>query len=593
MGLGQSELGRVLAQHVRLHGLLAAGRAAEGLEFYLSGYDQAISKATVEWRLFSLFTDPATSPRWPDRWPNGFLRRSSGACLGFLAAQHRKAPAPLPEGLVSLPHIPPRCKRSLAEAWAAWPQCPALHNDFLRRRFARWLARYRPAVGPCMLALARLNDGESALEIGRRWSLTLDGNREAVTTLSEAARFGCLRPIVDRAIYRLLPAVRRNSEKVSRLLEAAAAIDDPASVVRLANVAERCELAAAAQARMRFLRIAALAELDRDQEVLAAYREHWLGRDPDFPEPERLLYVFLRRGERDLENHLLAATDVESSPSWVKRIREFRALPRPTVEHLEAWETLYREQPGDERVLVGLSTVVAACHQPLQGEWVNRLGLLERWRGLAEHERYRHLAGAYCVLLQPSEAEGIEAFESLLADARFDDEQLRRAARAYIAALRRLKDWPRLQALDRSGHPALAACTFQERELVRTLAQVGSTTPRDDEIDTWYRAWERLLSLRLETSEVIEVLDLFCSLSSQARQRDEIAFESEYADDVTLQVLRRAKAEAESLLLRVGEKTDRARRWRTRLREGGPGAVLQLLKELDGALPQWEEELHD
>ncbi len=85
---------------------------------------------------------------------------------------------------------------------------------------------------------------------------------------------------------------------------------------------------------------------------------------------------------------------------------------RPGRAEMEAWAALYAEGSRDERVLAGITGAVLRCPPLLKEEWISRLGLRDRWRSLAAVAAYRDLAGAYLVLLQPTDGDLVEEAES-------------------------------------------------------------------------------------------------------------------------------------------------------------------------------------
>jgi hypothetical protein len=323
--------------------------------------------------------------------------------------------------------------------------------------------------------------------------------------------------------------------------------------------------------------------------VAGEYRSRWQPLGIPFPHPEWLLYAFQQRGEADLEQHLLQAAEISSETDrWVLLSRELVCKRSPERADLEAWAALYQERRQDERVLAGLSNALLRSAPLLREEWTEKLNLLGRWRSLAGHDRYRGLAGAFVVLLQPSDDERIGAFEELLAEEPLASAQVRRAARGYVASLRRTRQWRRLFDLDHR-RPDLfdLACPFKERELARLLGRLIEL-PRDEpELRRWCAGWERLLALPLSTRELLEVLEQFLLLRRELAAWAPDLLEDELLGDVELQLLRRAKARAEGLLER---RSDAAGAMGQRLRTARLEAAFAILRDLD---PLGDGDEHD
>jgi hypothetical protein len=326
-----------------------------------------------------------------------------------------------------------------------------------------------------------------------------------------------------------------------------------------------------------------LAELDRHEEVVDTYRARWLPTSQPFPHPEWLLYVFQQKSEANLERHLLESAQVtEETPLWIKLCRNLVLNGPPQRVDMEDWGALYSESPRDERVLVGVTSALLRCPTLLKEEWTERLGLRERWRSLAALDGYRYLAGAFLVLLQAADTEIVEEFEARLQDAPLSLEPVRRAARSYVKALRRGRRWDRLRALSLTAPDLFdLACPFQEREMAQVMAALGEFPRNAKDLRSWCAGWERLLSLPLSGAEVLEVLDEFLVLRRELEQRLPAAVEDERLEDVALQVLRRAKVEAEANVERTTSDQVALVETRRQIRQGGLEAMARILQELN------------
>ena len=392
---------------------------------------------------------------------------------------------------------------------------------------------------------------------------------------------GELKAVTAEALGMAVGRFLENTPALLHLLGAAFSLRRFSTIVALSEVLlRRPETASEQKERVLTLLLGALAELDRFDEVATVYRERWMPLALPFPQPEWLLYAFQRHGETSLERHLLESVDDGAEISaWIRLRRDLLRKGAPDGSDLEGWEALYGERGKDERVLVGISEAVLRSAPLLREEWRERLGLLARWRALADIDRYRLLAGSYLVLLQPTDAERIEAFERFLDGAPLGQQPVRRAARAYVAALRRIRRWDRLRDLTRSCPDLFnLACPFKERELARLLGRLIDLPVDEPGFRLWCSGWERLLSLPLSGREVSEVLGHFILLRRELERREPEMAEDDLLADIQLQVLRRAKAEAERRLAWSGDLQARET-LRSRLRTARLEATLRILEE--------------
>src|SRR6185369_7414876 len=287
-----------------------------------------------------------------------------------------------------------------------------------------------------------------------------------------------------------------------------------------------------------------------------------------------------QRGEADLERHLFETAGVSAATDrWLLLSRELVRKRVPDRADLSAWMALYEERRKDERVLVGLSNALQRSAPLLREEQVERLDLLGRWRTLQSHDAYRGLSGAFLVLLQSSDEDRIRAFQELLAEESLASAHVRRAARAYVASLRRTRQWRPLLDLDRRRPDLLdLACPFKERELARLLGRLSELPADEAGLRGWCSGWERLLGLPLASRELLEVLEHFLLLRRELGAWSPGVLEDELLGDVELQLLRRAKAQAERLLDRRADTTGTVG---PRLRTARLEAAFAILRDLD------------
>ena len=561
--------------------LLQAGEPDSALDFYLSRYAELPSRARLEWGLASALHELGRAePR--SGWPVDLLERPSGGTLAFVVSQIAGVGLPLPGALASRRPVPPAFRAVLAASWLRRPLCAALQDEATRSRFALWLAETPSAIGSCLLAAAEAGDEGLAQHLAPLWLRRGLHPLDAPEQIARVSRFPFLAPVAREALRAATVLFFGDAGALLRLLETAFHLGDPGSALPIGEALLNRELNEAERRKVLALGLAALADLDRVDEVIERYHSRWLPTGAPFPWPERLLYAFQQRGESDLERHLLttAPPEAETLP-WVSLSRDLILGEQPPRRaHLEAWEALYRERPRDERVLVGATSAILRCSPLLREEWAERLGLRKRWESLHGQERYRDLAGAFLVLLCTADEERIETFEDCLAGAELSLEPTRRAARAYVAALRRRKRWDRLRDLD-ARWPDLfdLACRFRERELARGMVRVTDLPASPADLRRWCSGWERLLGLPLASGEVLEILDHFLALRREVERRDREGLEGGLLKDLSLQILRRARAEAE-LSLRHARPSPLAADPGRRLGQSSLEAVFSMLQEI-------------
>lgn len=117
--------------------------------------------------------------------------------------------------------------------------------------------------------------------------------------------------------------------------------------------------------------------------------------------------------------------------------------------------------------------------------------------------------------------------------------------------------------------------------MAQVMATLGEIPPDLKDLRSWCAGWERLLSLPLSSAEVLEVLDEFLTLRRELERRLPAAIGDERLGDVALQVLRRAKAEAETNVERTAGDQVALAETRRQIRQGGLEAMARILQELN------------
>ena len=562
------------------------------LALYLQTGASSIRKPGLEWSLVELLDQGEDDLSAVDleAWPEDRLASASGAALCFTVMQRSlgEQSSALPQGLSRRPPLAGRRKELIVRAWLRCPSATALAEPGLRRRFARWLARHPPTIGSCLLAAAAAGDRLLVAELVPRWLSCGLLHPDAPAEVARASELTWLADSARQALRLVIAHFFNDNEALIRLLEPALILRDTESAAMLGGVLW-ARLSEPEQRREALaVRLAALGLAERGIDLVDEYRRRWRPTGWAYPWPERLLYLFQELGAEDLERHLLDTMEVnEKTPSWVLLMRETLESPSIRREHLEAWENLYVQHAKDERVLVGATSAVLRCPRLLRREWIERLGLRSRWQQLADLERYRWLGGAFLVLLQTEEEDRIIEYEDRLLEAPLDLPPVRRAARAYLSALRRSRQWQRLSEISAESPEMLRrACPFVERELLENLARLSKLPGNRWEEHRWCERWERLIALPLQPLEVLEVLDHFVNLRRELDQRGLPRHASSLFADVRLQLLRRSRAGAEALLRLHPGRGGEHRELRQRLARAGPEATSAILQELVNTVPR-------
>jgi hypothetical protein len=587
------EPGFQLDQHLReqqaLFGRLAQGDGVGALELYLGDDATSIRKPNLEWKLASLLLrldNPGVGHC--QGWPADRLDHPAGAALCLVVAQvtqdRDRNLDPLPPGLATLPPLPARNRALLARAWLRYPQGPAFGDRASCRSFALWLARHPPSLGVVLLAVARRGDDPDLVrELAVRWLHAGLFHPEAARHLVAISRLPALAQTAQSALAICLGRFFEEDEALIDLLEPALTLRQGELVVSLTSALLRRTLPLDKRNQVLACRLLGLAIDERWAMLAEEYREYWIPLGEPFPWPERLLYVFQKSGEDELARHLVADRRAAGTwPRWMELTARFLETPRVTVAHLQKWEEAYTADPQDERILVGVTRAVLAAPLGLKQTWVDRLGIAERWVQLAEFEGFRELGSAYLVLLAVQDETVITDFEQRLSQESLESLPARKAAQRYVQALRRTRQWPRLRSLLEGGDDRLAcACTFAEWEMVRLLSRLEALPSEDRSAERgWCGDWEQLLSLPLTQEEVVEVLNHFVNLQRTLEVQGGLRHEFNLFQDVTLQVLRRAKAALEALLRARGAPPARISELRQQIMGAGPAATLKLLQEI-------------
>jgi len=556
---------------------LGTGKSEHALRLYIESYAQVHARSFIEWEIAEASLRDQIVVKGV-AWPADLLRRPSGAAISLILAQVSGEPIDLPASLSALPLVRSRHRDLLARAWKLHPgNCLDLRIPAKRERFALWLCESRSALPDCLIAAASQGDERLVEILGSRWLSSGLNGKELASRIKEASHFKLLHDYVSRAIWVALTLAGEDRLALQDLTDTAWRLQDYKAIIAIAErwLAKPAECDPYDQLARRCCAWAELGSYDR---VLNEYRKRWYAREIPFPYPQPVLEVLQSFRHDELERHLLKSSPERAEdPEWLCLSR--RAVLKNKVERddLEAWDRLYSEDHLDRAVLVGFSNALLKSPDWLRREWLGRAepdNILTTWRKLSHSERYKHFAGAWLVLLALDRKTQIQEFERCLLDAPLEGPPYSEAARQYIWALRRERDWPRLRELmDNSRSDAFAACTYNERIITRALAQLHTLPEPGKPVIPWIRLWERLLSSSLGSEEVIEILQCFSRIREQVRQSSSPVRDHFRFADVELQLCRRGKVQAERLI------TSEQRQQELGLRDATLEATIQIIEQ--------------
>jgi hypothetical protein len=471
--------------------------------------------------------------------------------------------------------------RVLAEAWALNPEGVEFSENLTPEEFAIWLATSNDALSPCLFACAILGDKKLVDYIGTKLLRRGLSSQTLIKWMPQLAQHSLLDSLVREALFELVPCVLPRSEQCIPLLELAFAKNQYETVLLLSDQIARESISEAEHWRCKGLRIAALAGAARGDQCLREYRREWYLTGRPFPAPEPVLFVFQCEGVEDLEIDLLAHLDAsDAHAEWIKLGVHRVKGSMPIAKQITRWENLHNEHPRDERYLVGLTRAVIAAPVPLRGDRPNLLANV-KWSRYLRFAPLEANARAYQMLLLSDDEAKAKYFEEYIAERYpFTNFLILRCALEYVRCLRRGKRWSQAQKFFAKPEACLLnrISPFAEHEFVRLMANVEALPPTEDTAWLWCEDWERILSLPLDSEQIADMLGHFVNLKLKLGRA---VLESEVFRDLSLQVLRRGKAEAERLLFQKHvQVTDTREKVRQELRRSGHKGTQDIMNKL-------------
>jgi hypothetical protein len=576
---------------LHLLSIIAENKIYSAFDYYFENYEKVISKAKIEWELIKKIFQLKKFKEIPLNLIEDIKQRTSGVALLFICSQLAKIDIEFFPELNRLMRVPSKLKRHLAYTWIFYPQCKCLDNHEFRRTFALWLAQYDRAVGACLLAESKRNDLMPELidELSYRWIQKGLSDRNTPKYLSEAVKIPVLKNAGLQAVKKCIGFFFGNKEALQILIRCAFDLEDYETAVTYSEIILTPGIDEDVRKSILSLRLAALAELDKEIEVIEEYKNLWMPLNCDFPFPDRLLFIFQKNGRNDLENHLLKNCVIDdSSPSWVKFTWEY-IFGRNREELLNKWSGLYDKESNDERILFGFTNLLISIPDVFRTQWIEIIK--ERWKFLYEYEDsgskeirrpYEELAGAFLVLMNKNKVELIEDFRKYLSEKMLNHPIAKRAAQAYIRALAERKRWKELRDyLDKQDIRFIRAVSpFEEYEFIKAMANLEELPNNGNHLVLWCQYWERLISLPIDTEMIKQAVEHFVNLREKLITENHAVINNYLFEDISLQILRRAKAEGERLLMNIFISDEDKKEKLFRLQKADIDNVNEIIREL-------------
>jgi len=508
--------------------LVADNEILSAFNYYFRNYNNMISKAKIEWELIKAIPRLKRLEQVPQNWHNDLKQRTSGVALLFISLQFIKIEFEFFPELNKIMYAPSNLKQTIAFAWEFNPQCKCLDNKNFRKTFALWLAQSSNAIGACLLAESMRKDllHELIDELSLKWIQKGLSDSNTLEYLSKAVKIPRLKNACKQVVKKCFAFFSGNKESLSTLIQCAFDLGDYETVVVYSELIISPEIDDDMRRNTLSLRLAALAELDKKQEVIEEYRSRWMQENCNFPFPDRLLFIFQLNGQNDLENHLLTNCIIdEDSPSWRKLNWQYINNGK-SEDLLKKWSDLYisdlNSQKGrDLRILFGFTKFLISLPDFFRAEWIETIK--KYWENLYKYEDikdkvkpYEELAGAFLVLINKTKEEVIEAFQKYLSDKKLTHPMSKGAALTYIRALADRKRWNELRDyLNKQDiHFIRAISPFEEYEFIKTMTNLENL-PNNENYIAWCQYWERLISLPLDSEMILQLVDHFINLSEK------------------------------------------------------------------------------
>jgi len=498
---------------------------------------------------------PPLDAAWSSRLPKGLLADLSGSLLHWSVRQAARQPGAPPGRLGERPTLSPFQARIFANAWALWPQNPALQTPGWAARTREWLAACGVDLGQVALLLDETGDSELARDTAGRWLRRLRPDGEIHRLLDAMLVRPALREAGEAGLRR---AIQWHAGRPELLLPLCHLAHEVGCWGCALEAADRLlpQLDPSGPARqVDAVRIAALACLGHRDAAITGYVRAWFSETDPFPYPAPLLALLDGVEHREIRAYLLE--HCLDGASWV-RLERMDARGE-YLATLPEWARLWNEEFESVYLLLrmtgALLAVPPAARQPYVESVRRRWEEILEWIATLDQQtpdtiRLRESAHSALLLLTESRSARVALYRAHLSGASLDHDLPVRATRDYIRTQVEDRQWTALvEFFERREAPLLRhACTYEEYQLFRLLARLERLPQAAAEVEAWCRLWEEVAGLPLPERDLAAALEHFNrSRALLARARPNQA--TGPLRDVELQLLRRGKAAGERLLL--------------------------------------------
>jgi len=126
-----------------------------------------------------------------------------------------------------------------------------------------------------------------------------------------------------------------------------------------------------------------------------------------------------------------------------------------------------------------------------------------------------------------------------------------------------------------------AISSFEEYGFIHGMALLEDLPADEKRFTVWCRQWEQLISLPLDSPMISWMIRHFVNLREKLKAENDSMTKSYLFEDIKLQVLRRAKAEAEIRLKRVSLPDPEKQKFVARLQRADIEHMHELLQSLN------------
>ncbi len=551
MQIDRIALDVMIATQSELESYLNSKMPEQALSHYIEKYTALTNRTSVAIRLLELLLTTHYRCKEIPVWPDGIVATHTGALLVFAVAQLSGQPCSWNGDVPHKMMAPTGLRTIAAKLWLLSPDCkPFIHSES-RKQFVAWLTQETATIPILLLVAAKLNDSKLVSELADPWRKLCLMQPNTPEFIENALPFSILQTIVEPSISLCIGLHFQHHGRLFVLMRSAFKIERYDFVVSIAEILARGNFDPATNAEVQAMRLGAFGALNKDQELITAYRRVWLKQPIAFPYPEMILYNFQRNGEWELERHVLnGIVDLTQLNQWFALCHR-QATEGPSRALLSEWAVLFSTDKQNEQVLFGLSRCLFAL-LPMPDKGLET-EINARWQRLATLADYREMAGFFLVFLAPNLQDLATRFESNLATASMSHPLVVQAGKKYMRALSDAGRWSDLRNFLCKTNLGHLGKICQAGELAFHLGLAGQVSLPNhlSESRKWLQGWEQLLSLRMQGRMILRLIAHFLALAKELKKTElgDLIMTSSFYEDITLQLQRRSKAEGLRVLM--------------------------------------------